>query len=202
MENKKKLRKINFSKLIKISDTPHSISLGFSIGVFASFTPLIGVHIILAILLSWILKANYFSSVLGTFIGTPLTYPFIWFSSLYVGNIFIPIEDFNLIELGNSSFYSLEILSNIKPLIPSFLIGALMVGLASAFLSYIFAKKKNGHCSRRTLQGCHYGVGWNASLEPPGLLFQMFYSGYKVSYFFQAWYTTKLSTMINTDSKD
>ena len=138
MENKKKLRKINFSKLIKISDTPHSISLGFSIGVFASF---IGVHIILAILLSWILKANYFSSVLGTFIGTPLTYPFIWFSSLYVGNIFIPIEDFNLIELGNSSFYSLEILSNIKPLIPSFLIGALMVGLASAFLSYFFVKK-------------------------------------------------------------
>ena len=49
MENKKKLRKINFSKLIKISDTPHSISLGFSIGVFASFTPLIGVHIILAL---------------------------------------------------------------------------------------------------------------------------------------------------------
>ena len=141
MENKKKLRKINFSKLIKISDTPHSISLGFSIGVFASFTPLIGAHIILAILLSWILKANYFSSVLGTFIGTPLTYPFIWFSSLYVGNIFIPIEDFNLIELGNSSFYSLEILSNIKPLIPSFLIGGLLVGLISAFLSYFFVKK-------------------------------------------------------------
>ncbi len=141
MENKKKLRKINFSKLIRISDTPHSISLGFSIGVFTSFTPLIGVHIILAILLSWILKANYFSSVVGTFIGTPLTYPFIWFASLYVGNIFIPIEDFNLIDLGESSFYSLEILSNIKPLIPSFLIGGILVGLASAFLSYFFVKK-------------------------------------------------------------
>ena len=50
-------------------------------------------------------------------------------------------KQFNLIELGNSSFYSLEILSNIKPLIPSFLIGALMVGLASAFLSYFFVKK-------------------------------------------------------------
>ena len=141
MENKKKLRKINFSKLIRISDTPHSISLGFSIGVFASFTPLIGAHIILAIILSWALKANYFSSVLGTFIGTPLTYPFIWFVSLYVGNIFIPIEDFNLIELGESSFYSLEILSNIKPLMPSFLIGGILVGLASAFLSYFFVKK-------------------------------------------------------------
>ena len=90
MINKKKLRKINFSKLIRISDTPHSISLGFSIGVFASFNPFLGVHIIIAIFISWLLKANYFSSILGTFIGTPLTYPFIWIASLYVGNVFTP----------------------------------------------------------------------------------------------------------------
>ena len=37
-----KLKKINLLKLIKISDTPHSISLGFAIGVFSAFTPLIG----------------------------------------------------------------------------------------------------------------------------------------------------------------
>ena len=141
MINKKKVRKFNFSKLIRISDTPHSISLGFSIGVFASFNPFIGVHIIIAIFISWLLKANYFSSILGTFIGTPLTYPFIWIVSLYVGNVFIPVEDFDLSLLGKSSLYSLEFLSKIKPLIPSFLIGGLLVGLATAFLSYFFVKK-------------------------------------------------------------
>ena len=111
MINKKKFRKINFSKLIRISDTPHSISLGFSIGVFASFNPLIGVHIIIAIFISWLLKANYFSSILGTFIGTPLTYPFIWIVSLYVGNVFIPVEDFDLSLLQKIKDY----VTSLKP---------------------------------------------------------------------------------------
>ena len=61
MKNLKTFRKINFSKLIKISDTPHSISLGFSIGVFVSFTPLIGIHIIIALAISLELKSCKYS---------------------------------------------------------------------------------------------------------------------------------------------
>ncbi len=141
MKYKKKLSKINFSRLIRISDTPHSIALGFSIGVFASFNPMIGVHIIIALFLSWVLQANYFSAILGTFIGNPLTYPLIWIVSLYIGSIFVPVKDFNLSNLAETSFYSLEFLLNVRPFIPSFLIGGLLVGLATAFLSYFCVKK-------------------------------------------------------------
>ena len=116
MKNLKTLRKINFSKLIKISDTPHSISLGFSIGVFVSFTPLIGIHIIIALVISWMIRANYFSAIIGTFIGTPFTYPFIWFASIYVGNFFIPIK-YNWInsKVGKGSAIFIHLTKNYKP---------------------------------------------------------------------------------------
>ena len=35
------------------------------------------------------------SSVAGTFVGTPITYPFMWISSILVGNMFISVDEFN-----------------------------------------------------------------------------------------------------------
>ena len=111
-----KLKNINFSKLIKISDTPHSISLGFAIGVFSAFTPLIGFHIAIAIFFSWLVNANYLSSVVGTFAGTPITYPFMWISSILIGNMFISVDEFNEDLFENISFYSWDFFLLIKPL--------------------------------------------------------------------------------------
>ncbi|MEC7381287.1 MAG: DUF2062 domain-containing protein [Pseudomonadota bacterium] len=136
-----KFKNINFSKLIKISDTPHSISLGFAIGVFSAFTPLIGLHIVIAIFFSWLVNANYLSSVAGTFIGTPITYPFMWISSILVGNIFFSVDNLNKDLFENFSFYSWDFFLLIKPFLWSFVIGSTVLGLISSFLSYFLLKK-------------------------------------------------------------
>lgn len=136
-----KFKNVNFSKLIKISDTPHSISLGFAIGVFSAFTPLIGLHIVIAIFFSWLVNANYLSSVAGTFIGTPITYPFMWISSILVGNIFFSVDNLNKDLFENFSFYSWDFFLLIKPFIWSFVIGSTVLGLISSFLSYFLLKK-------------------------------------------------------------
>ncbi len=136
-----KLKNINFSKLIKISDTPHSISLGFAIGVFLAFTPLIGFHIAIAIFFSWLVNANYLSSVTGTFVGTPITYPFMWVSSILIGNMFISVDEFNKDLFENISFYSWNFFLLIKPFIWSFVIGSTVLGLISSFLSYFLLKR-------------------------------------------------------------
>lgn len=136
-----KFKNINFSKLIKISDTPHSISLGFAIGVFSAFTPLIGLHIVIAIFFSWLVNANYLSSVAGTFIGTPITYPFMWISSILIGNIFFSVDNLNKDLFENFSFYSWDFFLLIKPFLWSFVIGSTVLGLISSFLSYFLLKK-------------------------------------------------------------
>ena len=135
------LKKINFSKLTKISDTPHSISLGFAIGVFMAFNPFIGFHIILALFFSWLLGANYFSSVLGTFIGTPITYPLMWIFSILVGGIFFNIGIVNFSDFEKVSFYSWEFFDLIKPFFWAFIAGSTILGFISGFLSYFLTKK-------------------------------------------------------------
>lgn len=61
----------------RLPDTPHNIALGFSCGVFVSFSPIFGLHFIYAAICAMILRANVLASLLGTFFGNPLTFVFI-----------------------------------------------------------------------------------------------------------------------------
>ena len=72
-------------RLKRIPDTPHKISLGMSCGIFASFTPLFGLHFLIAGLLSYLLRANVLASLIGTFVGNPITFPIITVFNLQLG---------------------------------------------------------------------------------------------------------------------
>ena len=72
-------------RLKRIPDTPHKISLGMSCGIFASFTPLFGLHFLIAGLLSYVLRANVLASLIGTFVGNPITFPIITVFNLKIG---------------------------------------------------------------------------------------------------------------------
>ena len=61
----------------RLPDTPHKIALGFACGVFVSFSPLFGLHFLYAGLCALILRGNILAAFLGTFVGNPLTFPFI-----------------------------------------------------------------------------------------------------------------------------
>ena len=56
-----------------------------SCGIFASFTPLFGLHFLIAGLLSYVLRANVLASLIGTFIGNPITFPIITVFNLKLG---------------------------------------------------------------------------------------------------------------------
>ena len=72
-------------RLKRIPDTPHKISLGMSCGIFASFTPLFGLHFLIAGLLSYVFRANVLASLIGTFVGNPITFPIITVFNLKLG---------------------------------------------------------------------------------------------------------------------
>lgn len=69
----------------RLPDTPHRIALGFACGVFSSFTPFFGLHLLLAIALARAVRGNVLASLIGTIAGNPLTFPFIASLSLWLG---------------------------------------------------------------------------------------------------------------------
>ena len=80
----------NFSyfwkRLIRIPDTSYSISMGFSIGFFIAFTPFFGLHFIISGIISWLLKVNIFSSVIGNFFASFISYPLMAFGMFFISN--------------------------------------------------------------------------------------------------------------------
>jgi uncharacterized protein (DUF2062 family) len=81
---------------IKMKRTPgsaHKLALGFALGAFVSFTPFIGLHILLGAFLAWIFKGSIWTSALGTIVGNPWTFPFIWAWIYKLGNFILHVED-------------------------------------------------------------------------------------------------------------
>ena len=149
-------------RLKRIPDTPHKISLGMSCGIFASFTPLFGLHFLIAGLLSYLLRANVLASLIGTFVGNPITFPIItvfnlklgeWilgsseYSSGDGGKIFEGFLDF-IFLIYKSFFTEGSIGENSVPRMNEFLngvfipysLGGLILGIFSAIISYFLLR--------------------------------------------------------------
>jgi len=65
-------------RLSRLPGTPYSIASGFACGAAISFTPFVGFHFILGAIWAWIMRANILASAIGTAVGNPWTFPFIW----------------------------------------------------------------------------------------------------------------------------
>lgn len=62
----------------RLPETPYRIAAGFACGAAISFTPFIGLHFVGAALLAVLLRGNVVASAIGTVVGNPWTFPFIW----------------------------------------------------------------------------------------------------------------------------
>jgi uncharacterized protein (DUF2062 family) len=65
-------------RLGRLPGTPYRVAAGFACGAAVSFTPFIGLHFVLAALLSLLLRGHILASAIGTVVGNPWTFPFIW----------------------------------------------------------------------------------------------------------------------------
>ena len=62
----------------RLPESPYRIAAGFASGAAISFTPFIGAHFIGAAMLALLLRGNVVASAIGTIVGNPWTFPFIW----------------------------------------------------------------------------------------------------------------------------
>ncbi|WP_310620544.1 DUF2062 domain-containing protein [Flexibacterium corallicola] len=76
-------------RVMRLTASPHTIALGFAAGAAVSFTPFIGFHFILSFILAYIIRGNFLAAALGTSVGNPLTFPFIWASTYKLGTFFL-----------------------------------------------------------------------------------------------------------------
>ncbi|MAZ76207.1 MAG: hypothetical protein CMH31_02780 [Micavibrio sp.] len=72
-------------RAIRLNDSNYAVAAGLAFGCSISFAPTLLFHIIQALLLCFIFRANYIAAVFGTIFGNPWTFPFLFLISYKVG---------------------------------------------------------------------------------------------------------------------
>lgn len=149
-------------RIKRLPDTPHKIALGFACGVFVCFTPFYGLHFFLAAFLAFVVRGNVLASLIGTFFGNPITFPFIGVFSYRLGQFLMGNYDSgedSRHTIGRAFGQAFEtIWINFKSLFGGpnigwngfwvflnevflpYLIGGIMPGFVTAFAFYAFTR--------------------------------------------------------------
>jgi uncharacterized protein (DUF2062 family) len=148
-------------KILHIDDSPQKIALGLAIGLFVAWTPLLGLHILIVIALSMLLRANKFASLVSVWVSNVFTFAIIYYPSYLVGNIICDIfprhkalSDEEVSALFNKLFspgniltgfftkqYWSDFVSLSKTIGPELWLGCFLVGGFVAVVSYIICYK-------------------------------------------------------------
>jgi hypothetical protein len=141
----------NWHRMVRIAASPHAVAIGFAAGAFVSFTPYVGLHFALAALIALALGGSVVASAVGTLVGNPLTFPFIWLLTYDLGGALLGYEtrekiDISLPEgtlrliLSDPSEFWRQVWGILKPVILPMSIGAIPLGLAGAAISYLLVR--------------------------------------------------------------
>lgn len=126
-------------RLSRLSASPHSVAAGFAIGVAVAWTPFLGIHIVMALALGFLLRVSLVAAALGTAVANPLTLPFIWASTWEIGHLLLRRHDTpstDQLDFG-SILHHMDFRQLWRPVLEPMMIGAAVPALLSGLIAYL-----------------------------------------------------------------
>lgn len=93
-------------RISRLPGTPEEIARGIFAGAFTIFTPLYGLHFVMAAVLAKVMRGNILAALIATFIGNPLTYVPIAIVALQLGNWMLGRPPLSQIDEGVFSTFA------------------------------------------------------------------------------------------------
>jgi len=122
-------------KLFRIKDFPESVAIGLAWGAAVSFTPLLGLHLVICYSGTWLMRGNLIAATVGTVVGNPWTFPFFFYLDYKLGILFF------FKEVENYEFKVNFLINNFEGLFYPTLIGSIPISLLVWFLTFFFTKQ-------------------------------------------------------------
>jgi len=72
-------------KAFKEDPRPHQVALSFAVGTAISFSPFLGFHLLIALVVAFLFKLNKVEMILGTFVNNPWSFPFVYGGAYFLG---------------------------------------------------------------------------------------------------------------------
>ncbi len=87
-------------RIYRLNDTPSSVAIGIACGISMSFTPFIGLHLLLSAGLAKILGGSILAAMIGTLVGNPWTFPFVWYLIYKIGMFILGVDTVEALPNG------------------------------------------------------------------------------------------------------
>jgi hypothetical protein len=141
-------------RVVRLRRGAHEVALGVAVGAFAAVTPLLGAQMALAALAALALRASVTAALLATFVGNPLSWPFIWAGTYALGRYMLGLDalaaptdvvlrlDALWQALMQGSFDMVSAaLALLAPVLAPMLVGSVPLGLLVGGIFYYIVRK-------------------------------------------------------------
>jgi len=126
-----------YLRLARIDDPPERIARGAAIGVLMGILPTFGLGALLAIIFSFVFKANKAAALIGSIIMNPLTQPFFIAASITLGSVLLGENSSTIL----AAFKEDGITGGITTASVVYVLGNSIISTAFALASYFSVKK-------------------------------------------------------------
>jgi hypothetical protein len=126
--------------LLQVEDSPSRVALAFALGVFIAFSPLLGIHTGLAIVIALAFRLNKVAILAGAWINNPWTLAPMYTAGTLLGCFVLGVSPTSLGEidwsLSGRAFYG-SLASGLRPLVLPFVVGNLALGAVAGLVSFL-----------------------------------------------------------------
>lgn len=135
-------------RLERLTASSHAVAAGVAAGGAVSMFPLIGFHFMLGLLVVFLTRGSVLALALGTIIGNPLTFPFIFSGTYQVGKWLLPSygtdDDDTIAEVQIENIMGTMVADGISGIFPvwrTMMIGAIPISIATYGLLYLITRQ-------------------------------------------------------------
>jgi uncharacterized protein (DUF2062 family) len=140
--------------LLHVEDRPSRVALAFAVGVFIAFSPFLGIHTLLAIVIAVAFRLSKPAIVVGAWTNNPWTIAPMYSAGTLLGCFVLGVSPASLGEIDWSlhgrAFYE-SLAAGFRPLLLPFVVGNLLLGAVAALVSFLvlrflLAQRKGTPC--------------------------------------------------------
>ena len=131
-------------QLLHLGDSPERTALAFSVGVFLSFSPFIGLHTVIGLAVAFLFRLNRLAVLIGTCVNTPWTFAPVASFGTAVGFYALGTER-SLSAIAWDSMLSMsfwqQMFSDVNHLLLPFFVGNLILSVLASLISYLIVRR-------------------------------------------------------------
>jgi uncharacterized protein len=133
-----------FQVLFHVEDSPHRIALSFGLGVFIAFSPLLGLHTAIALLIAFAFRLSRGAIIVGIYVNNPWTIAPMYMAGTLLGCFLLGVSTEDLAHLRFDhhgwAFYK-SLAHQLKPYLWPFVVGNTLLGSLFALLAYLVLRR-------------------------------------------------------------